>query len=406
LNKVFNRDNAGFAGLQWFFWSVYCTVIPFLVIYLKTKGYTEVQTGAIMAAISLTSIIGQPFWGNYCDRKHSIRNVLIGCLLVAGIVALLIPVFYKSFVIVIIIALIISFTENSVYTIIDSWTIQIAVKKPWLNYGITRGLGSLGYAVTAVALGAMLDRYGYGLMFPVHFVVILFFIGFCFYVGWCNKSAKGMPTFDQKRAETPKMSLKGSGRFVWFVISSLLVFIGCRALMTFYPILLVQLGGNNSDLGISYFVAAASEVPILFLANRLMKKFRDTALIATSMFFFIVRISLTIFATSIPALILLQATEGLSYGLFLCASTYYVIRISPVGLSSTFLTIAASFYAGVGGIIGSFGGGLIIDLYGMYAMLWVGTGITVLGLLIFLISSAVRYNTQNFEEQQLLESLK
>ena len=354
-----------------------------------------------MAAISLTSIIGQPFWGSYCDRRHSIRNVLIGCLLVAGIVALLIPVFYKSFVMVIVIALVISFTENSVYTIIDSWTIQIAVKKPWLNYGITRGIGSLGYAVTAVVLGAMLDRYGYGLMFPVHFILILFFVGFCFYVGRHNRSPKGLPSIEQKKIETPKMTLRGSARFVWFVISSLLVFIGCRALMTFYPILLVQLGGNNSDLGISYFVAAASEVPILFLANRLMKRFRDTALIATSMFFFIVRIALTIYVTSIPGLILLQATEGLSYGLFLCASTYYVIRISPVGLSSTFLTIASSCYAGVGGIIGSFVGGLIIDLYGMYAMLWVGTGITVLGLLTFMISTALRYNRQNLEGQKL-----
>ena len=41
-NKVLSKENFGFGGLQWLFWSGVLTVIPFLVIYLKSKGYNEV----------------------------------------------------------------------------------------------------------------------------------------------------------------------------------------------------------------------------------------------------------------------------------------------------------------------------------------------------------------------------
>ena len=367
--------------------------------YLKSKGYTAVQTGAIMAAISLTSIIGQPFWGNYCDRKNTIRNVLAGCLLVSGIAAFFIPVFFSSFILVFVISLIISFTENSMSSIIDSWTVNTAVKKPWIDYGLTRGLGSLGYAVTALVFGALLDRFGYDLMFFTHFAFVIFAVGFCFYADKTNKIVLTPLAREEGKAKNPGFTLKGSGPYVWLLISSLLVFIGHRATLTFFPVLVKQLDGNNSELGIALFVMALSEVPIMIVSKRIMKYFKDTALIAIAMFFFLVKILLHIFVRSIPLLIAIQLTEAFSYALFLPASVYYIIRIAPEGLSATYLTVAVSVYYGISSIIGSFGGGLVIDQFGIYTMFWIGTALTVMGLLTFLFSTILRPGRRPLEKR-------
>lgn len=399
MNKVWNKENFGFAGLQWLYWSASCTVIPFLVIYLKAKDYSEVQTGAVMAAISLTSIFAQPFWGNYCDRKNTMRNILVGCLLVSGVITFLIPVFYRSFTVIIVIGLVISFTESSMSSIIDSWTVKTAVQKPWVDYGLTRGMGSLGYSVTALIFGALLDRYGYGLMFSTHMGIIVLFIVCCFYVGKINKSVFTKNTCIPKSTDippvskTPRFTLKGSRPFVWFLVASTLAFIGFRANSTFYAILLRQLGGNNSQLGISLFVLAASEVPIFFLSKRLLQKYKDTAIILVSLFFMAVKILCGIVVTSIPALIAVQATQALSFGLFLPASVYYIGRISPPGLGSTYMTVAVSCYYGLGGIIGSFAGGWIIDSLGIYPMLWIGVSLSLLGMFVFFFSTCMPRNT-------------
>jgi PPP family 3-phenylpropionic acid transporter len=361
-------------------------LFAFLVLYLKKNGFDEIRIGMIMSAISIASIVGQPFWGHYCDRKNTIRNVLVLCLAFSGIAALLIPVLYQSYLLIVIICLVVSFTENSMPSIIDSWTMSLAIGKPWLDYGLTRGLGSLGYALTAAAFGILLDRFGYGLMFPTHFILILITIGFCFFVD--KNSRTGIPEhLLSDRAPVPKIRIKGSGRFIWFLISSTLVFIGFRAAATFYPLLLSQKGGNNSDMGLSLFIMALSEVPVLFLSRRLLLRFKDTALLVVSMFFFVLRIFLHIVMPTIPGLVLIQAMQALSFALFLPASVYYIKRIAPEGLTSTYLTVASSFYFGIGGIIGSMAGGFIINKLGIYSMFWYSTGVTVLGMLIFIASS-------------------
>ena len=487
----------GFGSLQWFFWSGYCTLFAFLVLYLKTKNYDEIQIGFIMSAISIASIVGQPFWGHRSDRRNEIRNILIVCFLISGVASLLIPVFYRSFMIIIIICLIVSFTENSMPTIIDSWTLNAAVERPWIDYGLTRGLGSLGYSLTAVIFGIMLDKFGYQLMFYTHFVFILITAGICLFVDNMIKSKSlssvfkrnnytcinnesvleksadhepnvfggnsnaclddasipgkdlidsDNPTFTtlnkmpsdvilnanldkqaiaentdtnantnndtdanpnanngtdtniKSKTDTDtntntnndhksSINIKEFGKFIWFLVSTTLVFIGFRATATFFPLLLSQKGGNNRDMGLSLFIMAISEVPVLFLSKRLLGKFKDTAIITVSMFFFILRIFLHIVVPSISGLIAIQATQALSFALFLPASVYYIKRISPEGRGSTYLTVAASCYFGIGGIIGNIAGGFIIDNSSIYTMLWYGTALTVIGMFVFIFSN-------------------
>jgi PPP family 3-phenylpropionic acid transporter len=391
LQKVFKRDNVGFAGLQWLYWSGYATVVPFLVVYLKSRGYSELQTGAVMAAIMLVSIFAQPFWGSICDKKSSIRNVMVGCMFLSGVAILFIPIYSKSFLIIIGIALFFSFTENSMFTLIDSWTVQSAVRKPWIDYGLTRGMGSLGFALTALLFGVLLDRFGYDLMFYAHMAMVLIFIGCCFFVGKTNKSRPVLHARDEnKKIQAAPFSLKESKKFIWFLVSTTLVFIGFRASGTFLPILMNQMGGSNRDLGVAIFVLAVSEVPVFFLSRKLLQRYKDTALILVSMFFFVVKIFLHIVVTTIPGLIAIQAAQALSFGLFLPASVYYVTRIAPPGKSSTYMTIAVSCYCGISAITGNFGGGLIIDRFGIYAMYWICTVLTVIGMLVFLFSTYIR----------------
>ena len=387
LKKILRKENIGFGSIQWFFWSSYCTLFAFLVMYLKTKNYNEIQIGIIMSAISIISIVGQPFWGHHSDRRNALRNVLIFCMLVSGITALLIPLFIQSFILVVVVCLVLSFTENSMPSIIDSWTMNSAASRPWIDYGLTRGLGLLGYAITAVLFGMILDRYGYGLMFPIHLLLVLLTVGACFLVDRSLRSpATGTDIPMHHEAPTVRFRFRGSRRFVWFLISSTLVFTGFRASGTFFPLLIAQAGGDNKALGLALSVMALSEVPVLFLSRKLLGRYKDTILLLASMFFFLVRIYLHIVVRSVPGLIAIQATQAISFALFLPASVYYIKRISPPSLGSTYLTVASSCYFGISGIIGSYFGGLLIDFSGIDAMLWGGVATTIAGMVLFLFS--------------------
>lgn len=386
LKKILTRDNIGFGGLQWFFWSGFCTFFAFFVMYLQTKGYDEIRIGLAMSAISIVSIAAQPFWGYYSDKKKTVRKVLIVSLLTSGAAALLFPMLYNSMTAVLIICVVISFTENSMPTMIDSWTINSMRRKPGLDYGLTRGMGSLGYAITAVIFGVLLEKYGYNLMFYAHMGLLVIAVGFCFLVD-------DIGTFNQEEDSKPvklnhrKHDAQKSGMFIFFLLSSTLVITGFRAGFTFFPLLLGQKGGGSGELGLSLFIMCVSEVPVLFFSQRLLRRFRDTSLIITSMIFFIIRILLHSVVPSILGLVLIQAMQAVSFALFLPASIQYVNRIAPEGFSSTYLTIATSCYMGVGSILGSVLGGIVIDRLGM-SELYILSGLSAfIGTIIFLIST-------------------
>ena len=97
-------------------------------------------------------------------------------------------------------------------------------------------------------------------------------------------------------------------------------------------------------------------------------------------------IVLHIFTPTVGGLIALQLVQGFSYGIFLPASVHYIKRLSPVGMSATFITTATSAYLGISGILGNFLGGLLIGSRDIYSMLWWSSLITLAGLLIFIIA--------------------
>lgn len=61
-----NRINAAtlsFMGVYWFYWLGIAAYLPYLVPYLKSCGYNEIQIGILTSAMSVVSIAGPVFWG-------------------------------------------------------------------------------------------------------------------------------------------------------------------------------------------------------------------------------------------------------------------------------------------------------------------------------------------------------
>lgn len=382
MNKLLSKENICFGGLQWFYWSGFCMFFPFLVLYLKSKNYSEINIGVIMSVISLASIIGQLFWGAACDLRKTTKGVIILCLMIAGFAGLLVPIFYISYIIICVISFIVSFTENSMAPIIDSWTMKVKDKKPFINYGVTRGMGSLGYAIVAVVFGKVFDIYGMNLMFYFHMAFLMIAVTFCISIDERFLKEDKRDTASEPSKYSAKNLFKNY-KFVSFLVLSTVLFMGVRASFTFFPVLLKQLGGTNKDLGLSLSIMALSEVPVLFFSSRLLSKMKDTTLILISMVFFVVRNFLYIIVNSITGLVWMQTMQSLSFAIFLPAALYYINRVAPEGLKTTAQTVATSAYFGIGGILGSFIGGIIIDKYGIYALFQIGTVIMLIATITF-----------------------
>jgi len=143
---------------------------------------------------------------------------------------------------------------------------------------------------------------------------------------------------------------------------------------TFQPILISDHGGTSVHLGISSFVLAASEVPVMYNSTRFLRRFRAEALITVSLFFAAIRLLLSVLAPSLGWLIAAQSLQALSFGLYL---------LTPDEMQSTAITLALSIGFGGSGIIGNFFGGILAQRFGVSSVYYLFALLAACGLVLF-----------------------
>ncbi|SIQ53433.1 MFS_1 like family protein [Alkalispirochaeta americana] len=387
-----HKETALFSLLLWFFWAGIVSVEGFLLPYLTEQGFPPSQAGLVMSALFLCAIPGQPFWGHVCDRLGTHRPIFLGVILTGAAALLFIPLAIPRLPLVIGITMIYSVTVNSMPGNLDGWIMARRRLVPKIEYGMARAMGSFGFALWAILLGTLYDRWGLHLIFPVFGLFALLAAGVALFTPdsgslgitppWasspmdCGSAASGISLRDSTSSAVPASSSPSSFtqvvRLVWdhrpyriFVLSSILLFTAFRATYTFLPLLIAEVGGGNRHIGWAHSVGAATEIPVMIMAGFLLRKIRPEKTILAAMIIMTIRMSFYAFVRSPGAIIALQGLHGLSFGLFLASSVYYIEDIAPAGSKSLFQALAPSMYFGLGSVLGSSLGGVVVDTLGL-----------------------------------------
>ena len=154
-----------------------CVVSSYAAIFLKFNGFSNTEIGMALSAAAVISIIIQPTIASFADRtdRFSLRQIVmavIGLNLVFGTVMLL-GNDYK--LVVFIIYMIAASIQLSLTSLSNSLAIEFINKGILVNYGLARGIGSLGFSIFSVFLGIIIGKSNPNVLIPI------FMILYCFY---------------------------------------------------------------------------------------------------------------------------------------------------------------------------------------------------------------------------------
>jgi PPP family 3-phenylpropionic acid transporter len=380
-----HKENVLFSGLQWFYWSAVAMFMGFIVKYFVDIGYTEIRIGFIMTGISVFLFSGQLVLGYVCDATRAIKKVLFVCFLSAIASMLILPAVSHRYLFVFLLCGVEAFAYHSLTPIIDSWTVRAKEKKQGINYGLTRALGSLGFALTALIAGGLLDRYGMNLLFYLHGGFIAVAAVFLLPLDESMiKHSKSELLIGRLKLTDLGALLKGD--YLLFTTLCIFIFASIRASQIYFPILLKNLGGTNKHLGLALLFQAAAEVPFLIITDRLLRRIGDTVLIFVSMIFFCLKIYLHLIVGTALAAVVIQSLQGPSYAVFLPASVHFINRITPPKSKTVAQAAAVAIYLGVGTILASSLGSVAIELGGIKAMYTFATVITAVAAVVYVVT--------------------
>ncbi|HLQ84398.1 MAG TPA: MFS transporter [Pseudogracilibacillus sp.] len=353
-------------------------IISFLPLYLKFKGLSGTEIGWVLAVGPLASIISQPFWGYLSDKYKTVKWVLI--MTIIGMLIFSILFFQMNqLIFILIFGAFFYFFSSPVGALGDSLA-QRQADLLNISFGSIRTWGSIGFALSSLIIGQLLNIYGVEFMrWPyLVFGTILLVIAFKIDDVKSNESDQTININDLKKLFTNR-------KFIYFLIIMMFITITHRANDSFIGLFITSLGGSESLVGVGWFIALVSEALIFAFAYKWFKKDKALFFIILASLLYTLRWVLFAFSTDPIHVLLGQLLHGLTFGIFYLSSLDYITRIIPNTLKSSGHLIFYSVFFGVSGIIGSVGGGFLIDHFSgnhLYLVLGslslIGTGLLII----------------------------
>ena len=362
-----------YAFIHGFYWPLLCCSFSFGAVFFLSKGYSNSQTGAVLAAASILAVLAQPAAAAFADRPGRVSmKQLILILSAVGAVLAVVRFFCSNLAIVPAVLFILE--QAAVYALqplMNALAVQVMNSGGKINFGLSRGIGSITYAVISILLGIFLrtEKTDVLPLFSVIFYVAYVVAVFKFPAAGRSESKKEMPHEpgrDSAAGYPPRR--KTNVRFLLLLLAVVCAFCSQSMIGNFLIQIEKHVGGTAENVGIANGLSAAIELPAMAVFGLLIRKFRSGTLLKISFAGFVCKALATMAAPSVAALYLVQIFQFSAYALFIPASVYYANEIIPessLAKGQAALTSAATF----GAVAANLLGGWILDGFGVAAML-------------------------------------
>ncbi|SEL24323.1 MFS transporter, PPP family, 3-phenylpropionic acid transporter [Carnobacterium iners] len=381
-----------YSSLQGIYWMCFCAVYGFASVFLLEKNFENQGIGFILAAANILSVILQPTLGSFIDRLDKLTlKFVISSITIATLLLLILLSFLSSFVLLdaFLYTLIVSLTLT-LQPLINSLAFEHINAGAALNYGLTRGVGSLSFGITSFFLGQLLSRYDARILpiicLGLFFLLLILILSFPSLTH--EHSSSTVPVYPNKKLPVQENTftfIKKYNRFGILLIGIAFLFLFHTIVNTYLVQIVKSLGGDDSDFGLALTIATVCELPAMLGFGYLQQKFKSGKMLIFAGIFFVIRSFAFLFSTSLWMLVIAQLLQGLAFAVYTPAISYYVNKLMSNYdkiKGQTFVVGAAT----LGSVFGSIIAGGLLDSAGITVMLSVGSLAAFIGSILIIFS--------------------
>ncbi len=328
MDKALSRRmTAHYALIQVLFNAVCLAVFGFSSVYLRAHGLNDSAIGVVLALGTVLNIVAQPIAGGLADRaRRCSLNVLIAMfyalIFVAGLALMTVA---KSAWMVAALFVVLHFGIS----ISESFTASLAMEQVNrgvnLNFGLARGIGSVGYGVASLVLGQMVAQNGEAVVMPYLVALCVLCVAALLPFGTPGATMRTQ----KEHIQTQSMGdfIRENRRFCLFVVGiALMLYSYCVRANYMYQIVL-SVGGDVEQYGTISAFTAFVELPAMACYPMLAKRFKARSIVLFASVCFVVRTVILCFANSMVWVYVSQSMQMVSYALFIPAAVYYVNHV-------------------------------------------------------------------------------
>jgi len=359
------------SAFYFFYFAALGTLMPYWGLYLQSLGFDAFAIGSLMSILMATKIIAPNVWGWLGDHLgHRMRIVRLASLL--SLLAFMAMPGATGFAQIALIMTLYSFFWNASLPQFEAVTFNYLGRQVE-RYSRLRLWGSVGFIVTVVLVGFLVDRQGTGVVLVALFTVFAGILLSSLLVK--DKSA----AIEQKEQPSIWVVLKTPQVVAFFVVVFLMQ-VSHGPYYAFYSIYLQDFGYSKSSIGVLWSIGVLAEVLLFIFMHRIMSRYSAVPVLMVSLVLASLRwLLIGYFPDILGMLVLSQVLHAASFGSFHVAAIHLAHGYFRGRHQGRGQALYSSLSFGAGGAVGTFSSGILWEQWGAPFAYTMASAVALLG---------------------------
>ena len=385
-----SKINIQFSFLQGSYWLFYMPISAFSTVILQERLFSAGEIGFLLAFQAVASIVGQSLIAAFSGRHPNfpLKRILQIMQITGTVVFLLWSMMPNHLLLATLTFGIAGATIVSIPTFINALAMQLEKTEYTLNYGLTRGIGSLTYAVGGFFMGQVVQSEGFHALYI--FIAATGILSLLCQIWVPNPKLtveKALTDFTPDKQHISFLAfMRKNRKFSGFCAASFFLFFSTSMIFSFMPDIYYRVGGNIESQTTARAISALVELPAMALYGILVKRIRGDKLLIFSSFSFFVRALGVLIAPSVIFLHIAQVWQMPAYGLYTPAAVHFSDRQVSSADRVRAQAIAMVASSGLGGVLGNLVGGALVGQFGISALQVCSAAVGAVGFLVMFFS--------------------
>ncbi|HEX9627357.1 MAG TPA: MFS transporter [Acidiferrobacterales bacterium] len=333
------------SSFYFFYFATLGVLVPYWGLYLQSLGFTPVDIGQLIALLMLSRIVAPIVWAWVADHRGQ-RMRMVRLTSAATLLCFAGAFFGTGFWWLAAVMLAFSFFWHASLPILEVTVLNHTATRPGA-YGRVRLWGSIGFIVSVLVLGAIIDLGGPWWVLPS---LLLFMTGI-----WAFSLALPEPRVAAPAGHLgPFLKAVLRPEVFGFLLACLLMQLSHGPYYTFYSIYLESHGYSKTLIGALWAFAVVCEIGVFLGMQRLLVRWALRPVLLASFFLAALRWAMIgLFPQHLWLLIVAQSLHAASFGAFHATAVQMVHRFFTGRHQNRGQAVYGSASFGIGGALGS-----------------------------------------------------
>ena len=361
------------SNFYFFYFALLGALVPYWGLFLRERGFDAVAIGELMAILMATKIIAPNIWGWLGDHLgYRMRIVRLASLV--SVLVFLGMFWAEGFWAIALVMVLYSFFWNASlpqFEVVTFTYLQDRVAR----YARIRVWGSIGFIVTVVVLGIVVEAQGPEIVLPA---VLGIFLAI-----WLSSLLVRDPNPEPHPQDQPSLGevLKRPA-IVGFFVAVFLMQVSHGPYYAFYSIYMKDHGYTATLIGQLWALGVLAEVGLFVVMHHLLERFGARLVLIASLLAAALRwLLIGFYADSLVALLFSQLLHAATFGTFHAAGIHLVHHYFRGRHQGRGQALYSSVSFGAGGAVGSLASGYAWEGLGPGPMFAAASLVAVLGAL-------------------------